>query len=183
MSARTAMTLAQIRAWLAELCPEPGRLEVESVDGARTVCTAGAEFLTARPGGSISGPSLFWAADLAGYVAVNVLAGPATAIALAQSGISFLAPADPGPVRVEAEVVSLAGRSAVVEARVFDHRGTLAAICTMHFALPSRAGRAVQAATATESAASTPGHVGEGGGQGVGDVSQELGVEVAAGTR
>lgn len=176
MSVRAAMTLAQTRAWLAELYPEPGRLEVDSVDGARTVCTAGAEFLTARPGGSISGPSLFWAADLAGYVAVNVLAGPATAIALAQSGISFLTPADPGPVRVEAEVVSLASRSAVVEARVFDHRGTLAAICTMHFALPSRTGRAVQTAAAADSAAIAPAHVGD-------EVVAGVVAGVAAGTR
>jgi acyl-coenzyme A thioesterase PaaI-like protein len=155
MGARVPMTLEEARAWLAELCPEPGRLEIESVEGMRVVCTAGFGYLEARPGGSISGPSLFWAADLTGYAAVNVLAGPAAAIALAQSGISFLAPADPGPLRVEAEVLTLASRSAVVEARVYDRHATLAALCTMHFALPSRAGRAADAASA---AAAVNGH-------------------------
>lgn len=158
MGARPAMTFEDARAWLAELCPELGRLELESIDGTRVVCTAGFAYLEARPGGSVSGPSLFWAADLTGYAAVNVLAGPASAIALAQSGISFLAPADPGPLRIEAEVLSLASRSAVVEARVYDRLGTLAALCTMHFALPSRAGRAA-AAVADAASAAANGHL------------------------
>ncbi|MFI9528646.1 PaaI family thioesterase [Micromonospora rosaria] len=149
MRAHPVMSMDQARAWLAEVLPDTdARLRVESVDGNRVVCAAGPDGLERRRDGPLSGPAMFWAADLAGFVAVNVLLGPTPSMVLATSSISFLEPAEPGVLRVAAEVVKIASRSAVVDARVTDHRGHLVAMATLHFALPSRAGRVALAAQA-----------------------------------
>jgi uncharacterized protein (TIGR00369 family) len=142
MSAHAVMGIDEARAWLAETMIGAGRLRLEAVEDGRVVCTAGPDGLEQRPGGSVSGPALFWAADLTGFVAVNVLIGPAPAMVLAHSDISFLEPAEPGVLTVAAEVLKLASRSAVVDIRASDHRGRLVAAATLHFALPSRATRA-----------------------------------------
>ena len=141
-AAEPRMTLAEARIWLAGLVPSADRLRLEAVDGPRVVCSAGPDGLELRPdSGAISGPALFWAVDLAGFVAVNVLLGPSPAIVLAHGDISFLHPAEPGTLRVSAEVVSVASRSAVVTVQAADRSGHLVAVSTLHFALPSRATR------------------------------------------
>ncbi|MFI7436121.1 PaaI family thioesterase [Micromonospora haikouensis] len=142
MAWQPVMAIDEARAWLAEILSGTDRLRVEAIDGGRVVCAAGPDGLERRIDGALSGPAMFWAIDLAGFVAVNVLVGPAPAMALANSSISFLEPAEPGVLRVAAEVVNIASRSAVVDARATDHRGRLVAMATLHFALPSRAARA-----------------------------------------
>ncbi|MEN3614989.1 PaaI family thioesterase [Plantactinospora sp. ZYX-F-223] len=141
MRSQAVMPLDEARAWLAEVISGTDRLRIETVDGARVVCAAGPHGLERRLDGAVSGPAMFWAIDLTGFVAVNVLVGPTPAMALAHSSVSFLEPAEPGILRVAAEVVKLASRSAVVEVRVSDRREHLVAISTLHFALPSRATR------------------------------------------
>jgi acyl-coenzyme A thioesterase PaaI-like protein len=143
MGERAVMAIDEARAWLAEVISDTGRFRVEAVDGGRVVCAAGPEGLERRLDGAVSGPAMFWAVDLTGFVAVNVLVGPTPAMALAHSSISFLEPAEPGVLRVTAEVIKLASRSAVVEVRACDHREHLVAVSTLHFALPSRATRMV----------------------------------------
>jgi acyl-coenzyme A thioesterase PaaI-like protein len=75
------------------------RLRIEAIDGNRVACVAGPHGLERRMDGALSGPAMFWAIDLAGFTAVNVLVGPTPATALANSSISFLEPAEPGAVR------------------------------------------------------------------------------------
>ncbi|WP_320068859.1 PaaI family thioesterase [Micromonospora sp. RTGN7] len=143
MRSHPVMSIDEARAWLAEVMSGTDRLRVETFDGDRVICAAGPDGLERRANGTLSGPALFWAIDLAGFVAVNVLVGPAPAMVLANSSISFLEPAEPGVLRVAAEVIKLASRSAVVDVRASDHRARLVAMATLHFALPSRATRAV----------------------------------------
>ncbi len=154
MAAAPRMALAEARVWLADLEFCADRLRLEAVDGPRVVCTAGPDGLELRPDlGAISGPAVFWAVDLTGFAAVNVLIGPSPAIVLAHADISFLAPAEPGALQLTADVVNLASRSAVVTVRAADHRGRLVAVSTLHFALPSRATRAVPPGAQPEAAA------------------------------
>jgi uncharacterized protein (TIGR00369 family) len=142
MRGQAVMAIDEARAWLAEVISGTDRLRVESIDGNRVVCAAGPEGLERRLDGALSGPAMFWAIDLTGFVAVSVLVSPTPAMALANSSISFLEPAEPGVLRVAAEVIKLASRSAVVDVRASDHRDRLVAMATLHFALPSRATRA-----------------------------------------
>ncbi|MGC4806728.1 PaaI family thioesterase [Micromonospora sp. DT233] len=152
MRSQPVMSIDEARAWLAQIMPDLHRLRVETLDGNRLVCAAGPDGLERRMNGTLSGPALFWAMDLTGFVAVNVLLGPAPATVLANSSISFLEPAEPGVLRVAAEVVKLASRSAVVDVRTSDHRDRLVAMATLHFALPSRATRAALADQAAAAA-------------------------------
>jgi acyl-coenzyme A thioesterase PaaI-like protein len=147
------MAIDEARAWLAEVVSGDDRLRVEAIDGNLVVCAAGPDGLERRHDGSLSGPALFWAVDLAGFVAVNVLVGPTPTMALAHGSISFLEPAEPGVLRVAAEVIKLASRSAVVDVRASDHRDRLVAMSTLHFALPSRATRVAALAAQADAAA------------------------------
>ncbi|WP_422755925.1 PaaI family thioesterase [Micromonospora sp. WMMD708] len=142
MPSRAVMSVDEARAWLAEVISGAERLRLEAVDDDRVVSVTGPDCLELRLDGTISGPAMFWAMDLTGFVAVTVLIGPTPAMVLAHSSISFLEPAEPGELRVTAEVIKLASRSAVVQAHASDRRGTLVAASTLHFALPSRATRA-----------------------------------------
>jgi acyl-coenzyme A thioesterase PaaI-like protein len=141
MHRHPVMSLDAACAWLTEVVVDPGRLRVDAVEDDRVVCTAGPTGLELRRDGTISGPAIFWAVDLTGFVAVNVLLGPTPAMALANGVINFLDAAEPGALRVTAEVIKLASRSGVVDVRARDHRDLLVATSTLHFALPSRAGR------------------------------------------
>ncbi|TDC61531.1 hypothetical protein E1258_11245 [Micromonospora sp. KC207] len=104
MRRQPVMAIDETRAWLAEVLPDADRLRVEAIDGCRVICAAGPDGLERRLDGALSGPAMFWAIDLAGFVAVNVLLSPTPAMALANSSISFLDPAEPGVLRVAAEV-------------------------------------------------------------------------------
>jgi acyl-coenzyme A thioesterase PaaI-like protein len=141
MRRSAAMTIHEAQAWLAEVIPGSERLRIESVDGGHVVCAAGPHGLELRLDGALSGPAMFWAIDVTGFIAVNVLLGPTPAMVLAHTSISFLERAEPGVLHVTAEVIKLASRSAVVEARANDCRDQLVAVATLHFALPSRATR------------------------------------------
>jgi acyl-coenzyme A thioesterase PaaI-like protein len=141
------MAIDEARAWLTEVISGTDRLRVEAIEGNRVLCVAGPDGLERRLDGALSGPAMFWAIDLAGFIAVNVLVGRTPAMALANGSISFLEPAEPGVLGLSAEVVKLASRSAVVDVRASDHRQHLVALATLHFALPSRATRGASLAT------------------------------------
>lgn len=137
------LTLDEARSRLADLLVGTDRLRIESVDDAGVLCLAGPDGLEQRAGVGLSGPAIFWAVDVTGFLAVNAVVGWTPAIVLAHADISFLAPASPGPLRVGAQVLNLADRSAVVTARAHDHQDRLVAAATLHFPLPSRAARNV----------------------------------------
>jgi acyl-coenzyme A thioesterase PaaI-like protein len=122
-------------------------MRIESLDERGVRCVAGPEGLELRPGVGLSGPAIFWAVDVTGFLAVNAVVGWTPAIVLAHGDISFLTAAEPGPLRVGAEVVHLGSRSAVVTARAHDRLNRLVAVATLHFPLPSRATRGVTLAT------------------------------------
>lgn len=137
------LTLDEARSRLAGLLSGTDRLRIESVDESGVLCIAAPEGLELRPGVGLSGPAIFWAVDVAGFLAVNAAVGWTPAIVLAHADISFLAPASAGPLRVGAQVLHLADRSAVVTARAHDQRDSLVAAATLHFPLPSRAARGI----------------------------------------
>lgn len=131
------LSLEEVRELLAEFLPDSG-LHVLEVSPHRVVVRAGPEGLECRPGGTLSGPTIFKAVDLAAFLAVNAYAGPVVTGVLTQGSINLLEAAEPGPLEVVIEVVKLGRRMAIANARVFDQEGVMAAVATMQFALPSR---------------------------------------------
>ncbi|MBX3598808.1 MAG: PaaI family thioesterase [Rhizobiaceae bacterium] len=66
-----------------------------------------------RPGGTVSGPSLFTLADIAGYVCVLSHAGPEALAVTTNLNINFMRKAEAGPVDGHCRILKL-GRSLLV---------------------------------------------------------------------
>jgi acyl-coenzyme A thioesterase PaaI-like protein len=141
-SAPSGPDLSEVAALLAELLPAETNLRVVRALPQRLVFTAGPEGLDSALGGSVSGPSIFKAVDLTAFITVNACIRRMPAAVLAQSSISFLEVAQPGALELTIDVVQAGVRSAVTSVEVRDGRGWLVALATLHFALPTRTGRA-----------------------------------------
>lgn len=131
------LSLQEVRELLAEFMPEAA-LHVLEVSPHRVVVRAGPEGLECRPGGTLSGPTIFKAVDLSAFMAVNAYAGKVLTGVLTHGSINLLEAAEPGPLEVVIEVAKLGRRMAVTHGRVYDADGQLIAVSTMQFALPSR---------------------------------------------
>jgi acyl-coenzyme A thioesterase PaaI-like protein len=132
-------TMDRAAALLAELIPGDHGLRVDEVrPPGRLVCTAGPAGLQYALGGSVSGPTIFKLVDYVAFLTVNVCVGPMRSAVLAQCSISFLEPAQPGPLRIAVEIVQLGMRTAVTDVRVTDGRDWLVATASLHFSLPGR---------------------------------------------
>lgn len=146
-AAESGPTLDEAAALLAELIPGDHGLRVTEVHPpGRLVCTAGPDGLEYALGGSVSGPTIFKLVDYAAFLTVNACVGMMRSAVLAQSSVSFLEAAQPGPLRIEVDIVQLGMRTAVVDARVTDGRGWLVAMASLHFSLPTRRTRRTTAA-------------------------------------
>ncbi|RCW85421.1 PaaI family thioesterase [Phyllobacterium bourgognense] len=68
-----------------------------------------------RPGGTVSGPTLFALADIAAYVAILAQIGPVALAVTTNLNINFLRKPESGPVDAKATILKLGKRLAVVE--------------------------------------------------------------------
>ncbi len=134
--------LAEVAALLAELLPAETNLRVIRTSPQQLIFTAGPEGLELALGGSVSGPTIFKAVDLTAFITVNACIRRMPAAVLAQSSISFLEAAQPGALELTVDLVQAGVRSAVTTVGVRDGRGWLVALASLHFALPTRTGRA-----------------------------------------
>ena len=93
-----------------------------------------------RPGGVISGPTLFTAADTAMYALVLSHLGPVVMAVTSNMNLHFLAAAPAGDVVAECKLLSMGSRLAVMEVALYTgpHR-TYAAHVTGTYSLPPKA--------------------------------------------
>jgi len=90
-----------------------------------------------RPGGTISGPVLMAAADLALYGAVLSLIGPVELAVTTNLNINFLRRPHPGDVIAEARILKLGKRLAVGEVGLYlDGEEDLVAHVTATYSIP-----------------------------------------------
>lgn len=68
-----------------------------------------------RPGGTVSGPTLFALADVAAYVAILAHIGPVALAVTTNLSINFLRKPEPGRLAGRAQILKLGKRLAVVE--------------------------------------------------------------------
>ena len=93
-----------------------------------------------RPGGTISGPVLMAAADLALYGAVLSLIGPIELAVTTNLNINFLRRPHPGDVIAEARILKLGKRLAVGEVGLYlDGEEDLVAHVTATYSIPPSA--------------------------------------------
>jgi len=90
-----------------------------------------------RPGGTISGPSMFALADVAMYAAVLAMIGPKPLAVTSNLNINFLRKPKPGDMIAEATVFKVGRRNAVGEIALYSEgEAELAAHATATYALP-----------------------------------------------
>jgi uncharacterized protein (TIGR00369 family) len=90
-----------------------------------------------RPGGTISGPVLMAAADLALYAAVLSLIGPVELAVTSNLNINFLRRPHPGDIIAEARILKLGKRLAVGEVSLYpDGEEELVAHVTATYSIP-----------------------------------------------
>lgn len=89
-----------------------------------------------RPGGTISGPTLFTVADLAAYYVILAHIGPVALVVTTNLNINFVHRAAPGPLSCVARLLKLGKRLAVTDVSIEDGAGTLVAHATATYSIP-----------------------------------------------
>jgi uncharacterized protein (TIGR00369 family) len=93
-----------------------------------------------RPGGTVSGPTLFALADITAYVAILAQIGPVALAVTTNLNINFLRKPEPGPIDAKATLLKLGKRLAVVEIAITNSvNGELVAHATSTYSIPPRA--------------------------------------------
>jgi uncharacterized protein (TIGR00369 family) len=92
-----------------------------------------------RPGGTISGPTLFALADVGAWCAVLAHIGPVALAVTTNLNINFLRKPAPGALSCTCRLLKLGKRLAVVDASIFDADGEdLVAHATATYSIPPR---------------------------------------------
>jgi uncharacterized protein (TIGR00369 family) len=90
-----------------------------------------------RPGGTVSGPTLFALADITAYVAILAQIGPVALAVTTNLNINFLRKPEIGAVEAKATLLKLGKRLAVVDIALTSS-GELVAHATATYSIPPR---------------------------------------------
>jgi len=137
-----AFTLDELKAYLTDIFPQiwsSGVYEIEAIGpmSGRVRLSFHPDHL--RPGGTISGPSLFALADLTLYVAILAQIGRVPLAVTTNLNINFLRKPPPGDVIGEARIMKLGKRLAVGEIALHPaEEPTLVAHATGTYSIPAR---------------------------------------------
>lgn len=135
------MDAAEVNALMAKAYPQlnEGSTTYEVVDvhpgGCRVRLNADQRHL--RPGGTVSGPSLFTLADIGGYACVLSHAGPDALSVTVNLSINFMRKAEAGPIDGECRILKL-GRSLMVFDIDILAEGRTVAHATGTYSIPPR---------------------------------------------
>lgn len=137
------MTVAELNHFLETDFPEihtDGKLfEVTAVEpGSVTMRLAPSE-KHLRPGGTVSGPTMFALADVTAYCAVLAHIGPVALAVTTNLNINFLRKPEPGALTCTSRLLKLGKRLAVIEASISAGAdGELVAHATATYSIPPR---------------------------------------------
>lgn len=122
-----AMTAAEVQAFIAAEFPqvieEAGELTVEAADArhARVRLAVGRRHL--RPGGTVSGPTQFFLADVAAFIAVLAAIGPVGLAVTTSANINFLRKPEPADLVAETRILKRGKRLVVVDCIIHSDGG------------------------------------------------------------
>lgn len=138
----TGLNSAQVTALIDEHFPQvhedSGRLSIERISPRASVVRMAGDDRAMRPGGTVSGPTMFKLADFAVYVAILGEFGEAALQAVTSSmTINFLSRPSPGDIVAEVRLLKIGRRLAVAEVEIFSHGVTeMVAHATATYAIP-----------------------------------------------
>lgn len=136
------MDVAEVDAFLRREFPQMWQdgevFAVERIEPGRVcmVCRPGERHL--RPGGTVSGPTLFTLADVTAYVAVLAHVGPIALAVTTNLNINFLHRPRPGPLACEGTILKLGKRLVVVDLLIHDAAELKVAQATGTYSVPPR---------------------------------------------
>ena len=135
-----AFTVDELHAYLAEVFPQSniGRgFIIEDVAPSRARMRLKVDDRHLRPGGTISGPSMFGLADVSLYVAILAQIGPVGLAVTTNLNINFLRRPEPRDLIGEARLIKLGKRLAVGEVSIFtEGQDDLVAHATGTYSIP-----------------------------------------------
>ena len=136
------MDASQIEAFLRVEFPQMYQdgevFSIDAVEPGRVVvgCRPGERHL--RPGGTVSGPTLFTLADVSAYIVVLAHVGPVALAVTTSLNINFLHRPAPGPLVCTASVLKLGKRLVVVDCAIRDADERLVSQATGTYSVPAR---------------------------------------------
>ena len=135
------MTVDELCAFLISEFPQMNshgaRFTVEDISGRTVRMRMGFDERMLRPGGTISGPSMFALADIAMYAAVLAQVGPRLLAVTTNLNINFLRKPAPADMIAEATILKLGKRLAVGEIALHsDGEEEMAAHATATYSIP-----------------------------------------------
>ncbi|MFQ0814672.1 phenylacetic acid degradation protein [Brucella anthropi] len=139
-SVSPVMSLDELRAFMQREFPQLGNaFEVVAVDEGSATMRLHADEQHLRPGGTVSGPSLFALADVTAYAAILAHIGPVALAVTTNLNINFLRKPSPGTVEAVAHLLKLGKRLAVLDISLTDGaNGELVAHATATYSIPPR---------------------------------------------
>lgn len=134
------MSLEDLRAFMKREFPQLDEsFEIVSLDNGSATMHLHADNQHLRPGGTVSGPSLFALADVAAYAAILGHIGPVALAVTTNLNINFLRKANPGTVEAVARILKLGKRLAVLEiSMISSETSELIAHATATYSIPPR---------------------------------------------
>ncbi|TYO85238.1 PaaI family thioesterase [Oceanicella actignis] len=140
-----AMTAAEVKDYLIEVFPQTAHLfEIDEIAPmrARVRMLTGPEHL--RPGGTVSGPTLFTLADCAFYVATLAMIGRVALTVTTNCSINFMRKPAPGALVCEARILKLGKLLSVGDATIWSEGASEpAAHAALTYAIPPGRGENV----------------------------------------
>lgn len=119
---KLAMTIEDVAEFLDREFPQAGAaglgFRLDGLEAGRLTLSLAAEERHLRPGGTVSGPSLFALADVAAYLCILAHLGPLLHVVTTNMAINFLQKPPPGLLMAEARLLKLGRRLAVVEVSI-----------------------------------------------------------------
>lgn len=140
MARQPRLTADEVAAFVDEVFPQQaGVYRVESVSPNGAVLTQAIDESHLRPGGTVSGPTMFAIADCAFYVAVLAMIGREALTVTTTLTINFLRKPPATDLRAEARILKLGRMLATGDVTVFS-QGLDAPVAhaTVTYAVPSR---------------------------------------------
>ncbi|MBO0662704.1 PaaI family thioesterase [Jiella sp. MQZ9-1] len=135
------MSAEEMRRFLQDEFPQvmgpDGGFFVEAVEDGAIVMKLAAAERHLRPGGTVSGPTLFTLADVSAYVAILAHIGPVALAVTTNMSINFLLKPPPGTLVATAKILKLGKRLAVVEVAIAgDGDGTTVCHAVATYSIP-----------------------------------------------
>ena len=134
-----AMTPEELHGFLAEHFPQAAHLDlrIEHLDDTTIRVRLPTSEQHLRPGGTISGPTLVWLADLSFYLLLMGRLGPVAAAVTTNLNINFMRKPEPGDVIGEGRLLKLGKSLAVGDFTMWsDGKPDPVAHATLTYAIP-----------------------------------------------